>query len=115
MDVLGRGWEVMLPAGSGADLAACWRRWVEDALGGKLLALVLCAVVASLAPFLQSEPLSSTFLTPPPPQPRPEEYWVRSHSLVLGFSEFTAQMLPCITTPRTKTVGVLIGSAVAVR
>lgn len=50
MDVVGQGWEVMRPAGSGADLAACWRRWVEDALGGKLLLPVLCAVVAWLAP-----------------------------------------------------------------
>lgn len=72
MDVVGQGWEVMRPAGSGADLAACWRRWVEDALGGKLLLLVLCAVVASLAPPWQAELLSSAFLAPP--QPRPEEY-----------------------------------------
>ncbi|XP_051470002.1 REST corepressor 3 isoform X2 [Apus apus] len=33
MDVLGQGWEAMRPAGSGADLAACGRRWLEDALG----------------------------------------------------------------------------------
>lgn len=67
MDVVGQGWEVMRPAGSRADLAACWRRWVEDALGGKLLPLVLCAVVASLAPLLQAELLSSAFLAPPAP------------------------------------------------
>lgn len=95
MDVVGQGWEVMRPAGSGADLAACWRRWVEDALGGKLLLLVLCAVVASLAPPWQAELLSSAFLAPPAP---PRGAWVRSHSLVLGSSKFIARMLPCLTT-----------------
>lgn len=69
MDVVGQGWEVMRPAGSGADLAACWRRWLEDALGGKLLLLVLCAVVAWLAPPWQAELLSSAFLATPSPAP----------------------------------------------
>lgn len=55
---------------------------MEDALGGKLLPLVLRAVVAPLTPLLQAELVSSAFLTP---QPRPEEYWARLHSLVFGF------------------------------
>lgn len=92
MDVLGRGWEVMLPAGSGADLAACWRRWVEDALGGKLLALVLCAVVASLAPFLQSEPLSSTFLTPPHPSPAPRN---TGYARIAWYLALVSSLLEC--------------------
>lgn len=95
MDVVGQGWEVMRPAGSGADLAACWRRWLEDALGGKLLLLVLCAVVAWLAPPWQAELLSSAFLAPPAP---PRAVWVRSHSLVLGSSKLMARTLPCLTT-----------------
>lgn len=113
MDVVGRGWEVMRPAGSRADLAACGRRWVEDALGGKLLPLVLCAVVASLAPLLQAELLSSAFLAPP--QPRPEEYWVHLHSLVLGFSKLIARMLSGVTTRSSETVGAFISFAVVVR
>lgn len=112
MDVVGQGWEVMRPAGSGADLAACWRRWVEDALGGKLLLLVLCAVVASLAPPWQAGLLSSAFLAPPAP---PRGIWVRSHSLVLSFSKLIARMLPCLTTPSRESTGAFISFAVAIR
>lgn len=109
MDVLGQGWEVMRPAGSGADLPAGWRRWVEDAPGGKLLPLVLCAVVAAL---LQAALLSSALLNP---QPRPEEYWVRLPSLVLCFSKLIARMLSGVTTLSREAVGAFISVAVVVR
>lgn len=109
MDVLGQGWEVMRPAGSGADLAAGWRRLVEGAPGGKLLPLVLCAVVA---PLLQAEPLSSALLNP---QPRPAEYWARLPSLVLCFSKLIARMRSAVTMLSREAVGAFIRVAVVVR
>lgn len=99
----------------GSD-APCRKRsrpgcWVEDALGGKLLLLVLCAVVAWLAPPWQAELLSSAFLGPPAP---PRAIWVRSPSLVLSFSKLIARMLPCLTRLSREGTGAFSSFAVAV-
>lgn len=88
---------------------------MEDALGGKLLLLVLCAVVASLAPPWQAELLSSAFLAPPPPPAPPRGIWVRSHSLVLSFSKLIARILPCLTTLSRESTGAFSSFAVVGR